>query len=157
VTAAEPAQVAGQLWPTEPEPAAAQAPVWTAPEVVEEQVDYDFDAAWRERKAAERPPTIRVFGTVYRLPNSLPAKLILFAAKAQRDGRGAESKIDPLEAYDLMACLLGRANLDAILSAGLEMDDMPDLLAQCNRIYKARMGNPKAPATTGADPTTSAS
>ena len=133
---------------------------WEPPEVVdvEDEVDYDFDEAWAERKAAEKPPKIRVFGTVYRLPNSLPAKLILFAVNAKRSGRAAESKIEPAEAYDLMASLLGKSNLTAILDAGLQMDDMPDLLQRCQEIYNRRQaaqGNRLAPATTGAVAATS--
>lgn len=137
---------------------------WEPPQVVdvdvEDEVDYDFDEAWAERKAAEKPPKIRVFGKVYRLPNSLPAKLILFAVNAKRSGRAADSKIDPAEAYDLMASLIGKSNLGAIMDDGLEMDDMPDLLQRCQEIYNRRQagpGNRTAPAVTGAEASASSS
>jgi hypothetical protein len=123
---------------------------------VEEDVDFDFDAAWAERKAAQKPPKVRVFGKIYTLPNSLPAKVILFAVKAQKSGRDASSKIEPVEAYDLMASIVGKDNLANILDDGLEMDDMPDLLERCQEIYNRRSGNPQALAvTTGAEVSTS--
>ncbi|GAA0638271.1 hypothetical protein GCM10010174_70160 [Kutzneria viridogrisea] len=134
MTAVEPTSVGGELWPDD----------------VEDVVDYDFDEAWRERKAAQKPPRIRLFGKVYTLPNSLPAKLILFAVKASRSGRPADSQVQIEEAYELLASLLGRTNLAEILDAGLEMADLPDVLERCQELYKRRQGNPGAPATTGA-------
>lgn len=134
--------------------------VWEAPDVVEleEPVDFDFDEAWAERRAAQKPPKIRLFGKVYSLPNSLPAKLILFAVQARRGGRAADSQVTADEAYDLLSALLREDNLISILNDGLEMDDLPDLLERCQNIYKARQsrkdtpgGNGQAPAvTTGA-------
>ncbi|WP_370422733.1 hypothetical protein AB8O64_30825 [Streptomyces sp. QH1-20] len=112
-------------------------------------VDYDFDEAWRERKAARVAPRIRVLGKVYTLPPSLPAKLILFAVSARKQGRAADAQVTAEESFDMLASLLGEANLLDILDRGLEMDDLPDLLGQCQNVYKARQERgPDGPAGT---------
>jgi hypothetical protein len=122
----------------------------------QEVVDYDFDEAWRERKAARVAPRIRVLGKVYELPHSLPAKLILFAVSARKQGRAADEEVNPEEAFDMLSALLGEENLIDILNRGLEMDDLPDLLGNCQQVYQRRQerpgGNGPAPAV-GAAPT----
>jgi len=111
-------------------------------------VDHDFDEAWRERKAARVAPRIRLLGKVYTLPPSLPAKLILFAVNARRAGRPAADQVDAEEAFDMLAALLGEDNLVDLLERGLEVDDLPDLLATCQRLYQERQsGNGAAPTT----------
>jgi hypothetical protein len=148
----------GQTWPTADAASTPDPNAWQAalPAADEEEVDYDFDVAWRERKAAETPPKIRLNGVVYTLPNSLPALLILFGVNARKQGRAADSKVTVDEAFDLLSALLGRDNLLAILRGGLLLDDLPDLLERCQNIYKMRQereatrGNQPAPATTGA-------
>ncbi|GAA0605607.1 hypothetical protein GCM10010174_22960 [Kutzneria viridogrisea] len=121
----------------------------------DEVVDYDFDEAWRERKAARVAPRIRLLGKVYTLPNSLPAKLILFAVSARRAGRVASEEVNAEEAFDMLAALLGESNLRDLLDRGLEIDDLPDLLGTCQRVYQERQsGNGSAPATTGANGST---
>lgn len=118
--------------------------------VDDETVDYDFDEAWRERKAARVAPRIRVLGKVYTLPHSLPAKLILFAVAARKNGRAADDQVSADEAFDMLSALFGEENLVDILNRGLEMDDLPDLLANCQQVYQKRSaGNGLAP-TAGA-------
>ena len=119
-------------------------------------VDYDFAEAWRERKAARVAPRIRVLGKVYTLPPSLPAKLILFAVSARRKERAAEDLVTAEEAFDMLSALLGEANLLDILERGLEIDDLPDLLAQCQQVYQRRSeGNAVVPAGAPAGTTAS--
>ncbi|QIS13586.1 hypothetical protein [Nocardia arthritidis] len=106
------------------------------------EVDYDFDEAWRERKAARVAPRVRILGKVYTLPNSLPAKLILFAVAARKNGRAAADEVDAEEAFDMLSALLGEANLIDIMQRGLEIDDLPDLLDTCQRVYRDRQERP---------------
>lgn len=101
-------------------------------------VDYDFDEAWRERKAARVAPKIRVLGKVYTLPHSLPAKLILFAVSAKKNGRPATDQVSAEEAFDMLSALLGEENLVDLLNRGLEIDDLPDLLGTCQQVYQKR-------------------
>jgi len=121
-------------------------------------VDYDFDEAWRERKAARVAPRIRILGKVYTLPHSLPAKLILFAVSARKQGRPAEDQVNAEEAFDMLSALLGEENLVDILNRGLEMDDLPDLLGNCQQVYQKRQeqsaGNGHAPSAAGATAST---
>ncbi|MFB6722922.1 hypothetical protein ACFCV3_22275 [Kribbella sp. NPDC056345] len=115
----------------------------------DQEVDYDFDEAWRERKAARVAPKIRILGKVYTLPHSLPAKLILFAVSAQKNGRSASDEVTAEEAFDMLSALLGEENLVDILNRGLEIDDLPDVLGTCQQVYKNRQaapGNGVAPA-----------
>jgi len=118
-------------------------------------VDYDFDEAWRERKAARVAPRIRILGKVYTLPHSLPAKLILFAVSAKKNGRSATEEVNAEEAFDMLSALLGEQNLVDILNRGLEIDDLPDVLGTCQQLYQNRQQNPgngqaPAPSVTGA-------
>jgi hypothetical protein len=108
----------------------------------DEPVDYDFDEAWRERKAARVAPRIRVLGKVYTLPASLPAKLILFAVSAKKNGRPAHDQVTAEEAFDMLSALLGEENLLDLLNRGLEMDDLPDLLGTCQQVYQKRAEQP---------------
>jgi hypothetical protein len=109
---------------------------------VDVDVDYDFDEAWRERKASRVAPRIRVLGKVYTLPHSLPAKLILFAVSARRNGRPAGDEVTAEESFDLLSALLGEANLRDLLDRGLEIDDLPDLLTTCQQVYQRRQERP---------------
>lgn len=121
----------------------------------DETVDYDFDEAWRERKAARVAPRIRVLGKVYTLPHSLPAKLILFAVATRKNGRAADDQVSAEEAFDMLSALFGEENLVDILNRGLEMDDLPDLLANCQQVYQKRSAG-NGPAGNGLAPTAGA-
>jgi hypothetical protein len=120
--------------------------------VNDEPVDYDFDEAWRERKAARTAPRIRVLGKVYTLPASLPAKLILFAVTAKKHGRPASDQVTAEEAFDMLSALLGEENLLDLLNRGLEMDDLPDLLGTCQQVYQKRAELSSANSANSGDP-----
>jgi hypothetical protein len=129
------------------------------PAQADDVVDYDFDEAWEHQRAQRAPgPKIRLKGTVYELPQSMPAKLILFATNAKRQGRTAADQVRPEETRELLGSILGMDNIDKILSAGVDMEQLGDVLGRCMALYKRRMdaaGNPLAPTPTGAPPTTS--
>lgn len=121
-------------------------------------VDYDFDAAWAEHTATA--PRVRIFGEVYTLPASVPAKLVLFAAKAKKDG-STDRDVTPDEVLDMLSTLLGPSNLDRIMAAGIGIDQLGDVLQYCMRRYNKLGGMPgEAPApepgATSATPTSSA-
>jgi hypothetical protein len=133
------------------------APPPAAPEPVDEQVDYDFDAAWAERRA--KAPRVRILGKVYRLPSTPPAKIILFLSRNQAH---PTREIRPDELLELLGTLLGgNANMQTLLSDGLEMDQLSDVMQYCMNSYKTAKeeagGQGEAPApTTGQETTPSA-
>lgn len=121
------------------------------PAPVEEQVDHDFDAAWAERRA--KAPRVRVLGRVYRLPRSAPAKIILFMA---RNKDRPDQSLNPDELIEMLGCLLGGVdNVHDMLSNGLEMDELEDVMRYCLSSYKSAnagaeaggQGEAQAPAT----------
>lgn len=116
-------------------------------------VDYDFDAAWRERRA--RAPRVRILGRVYELPRSVPAKLVLFAARAKK--RGDSGNVDPDQLADMLGSLLGRRNLDALLDEGLDLDQLGDVMKFCMSRYggeESGEGEAQAPAQGAMTPST---
>jgi hypothetical protein len=101
----------------------------------DEEVDYDFDEAWAERKVTQ--PTIRLKGNVYHLPAVIPAKFILFVAKATK-GKKATDDVTPQEAIVLFEMILGKDNTKEILESGIGLDELPEVLEQIQRIYMKR-------------------
>ncbi|GGM76890.1 hypothetical protein GCM10012275_54470 [Longimycelium tulufanense] len=108
-----------------------------------EHVDYDFDAAWAARR--RRRPRVRILGRMYALPASPPAKLILFAASAQR--RNPDQTIDPDTVVELLGSVIGSENVTALLNEGLDLDQLADVLRYCMDRMKnwANQGEAAAP------------
>lgn len=133
-------------------PPAAPEPV---DEQVDEQVDYDFDQAWAERRA--KAPRVRILRKVYILPSTPPAKIILFLSRNQAH---PDREIRPDELLELLGTLLGGdANMQALLSDGLEMDQLSDVMQYCMNSYKTAKaqeagGQGEAPAPTTGQGTT---
>ncbi|MEC3977906.1 hypothetical protein [Amycolatopsis sp. H20-H5] len=118
-----------------------------------EDVDHDFDAAWAERR--RKGKRVRIRGNVYELPASVPAKVILFAAKAKRTGADLAKQVDPVEIIDLLSSLLGTENIGQLLADGLDFDEMGDVMGYCMASYRTDVapGEEQAPAV-GPAPTT---
>jgi hypothetical protein len=106
------------------------ADVAGVPEDSDPDVDFDFDAHWRARRA--RPKTIKVLGKRRELPRSVPAKVMLFAMRGERQ---AQRKVRLEEVLDMLGSLLGQENLDEFLAGGLGLDELTDVLAYCMRQY----------------------
>lgn len=116
-----------------------------------EDIDYDFDAAWAERR--RRGKRVRIRGQVYELPASVPAKVILFAAKAKKSGAGLNKAVSPEEIVDLLSSLLGVANMDRLMASGMDFDEMGDVMAYCMKSYRQwGPGEDEAPTVTGPQP-----
>ncbi|HZM83824.1 MAG TPA: hypothetical protein VFC19_49530 [Candidatus Limnocylindrales bacterium] len=111
----------------------------------EPQVDHDFDAAWAARRA--KPIRVRILGSVYELPTTVPAKVILLSSKLSRM-QSANTEVSFEQVVDMLESMLGVDNVKKWLDAGLPMEHFQDVLAYCMERYKERQtpGKPQAPA-----------
>lgn len=143
---------AGEAWAAE-QPAAAPILAHHSESDDEPDVDVDFDEMWGERRVQRgRPPRIRILGRIYELPHAMPAKLILFGTQMAKRNVDPASAVGPEKAQELLGCLLGDANVTAILGSGIDMEQLEDVLTRCMEIYKRRQatqGNRQAAETRG--------
>lgn len=125
---------------------------WPPVDLLDEPVDVDFDEAWAERK--RKAPRIRVLGTVYTLPQSMPAKLILFVAQSKMRGERSDRDVQMTEMVDMFETLLGKDNLAELLAKGIGLDELGDILGRCLEMYRKRSGQGEAPAPAAGAPET---
>lgn len=96
-----------------------------------DDVDFDFDAHWRNVRA--KPKTIKVLGRVYELPASVPAKVMLFA---MRNSHNPGRRVQLTEVMELLGMIVGQKALDQMLEDGIGFEDqLTDVLAYCMRRY----------------------
>jgi hypothetical protein len=112
-----------------------------------DDIVHDFDADWAARDA--KAPKVKICGKVYRLPGEIPAKIILYAAKAKKSGLAATDVVDETQLVDMLNSLLGKDNVAQIMDDGLGVRQMADVMNYCMDTYKDMM--PGA-ATTGEVP-----
>jgi hypothetical protein len=98
----------------------------------EEEVDFDFDAAWADRIVTR--PKIRLKGETYLLPAVIPAKLVLYITKATR-GKKATDEVDPVMFVEMMSLIFGEENKEKILESGVGIDQLPEVIEQVQKIY----------------------
>lgn len=103
----------------------------------------DFDAIHRARQETNNDRPVAIFGGIeYELPSSPPAAVLIAIGRVQAGNlAGVE---------DILVALFGVANLDAILAAGFELDDIGPIFSE---LYGIDPG--ESPASGGSSPTTS--
>lgn len=101
----------------------------------EEEVDFDFDAAWADR--IQTKPRIRLKGVVYELPPVIPAKLILYISKSTK-GKKATDEVDVSAFPEMLALIFGKENATNIMNSGVGVDELPEVMETVQRIYMDR-------------------
>ena len=98
-----------------------------------EEVTYDFDAFWEEQGQEEK--TIRVLGTVYSLPPSPRASVLLKLLRMRKE-KGKEGNIPEAELLEMSEELLGPEQMKKMLSDGLTIAQLEDVMRKIWEFYK---------------------
>lgn len=81
----------------------------------------DFDKFYSEQK--QEPLFFKLFGQQYRLPSSMPAKLMIEILRGQKD-----DDLDPTVVLDISESLFGKEQLDDMTKRGLTIEQMEDII-----------------------------
>jgi len=107
-------------------------PTWVDADDFDGDLDQDFDAAWAEHK----PKHVKIKGRIYRLPPEVPANVMILMARQKRASR--EDGLTFLE--QILKALLSPAGYDQILSDGIGLAGLGDVLDWCMKAYDLGKG-----------------
>ncbi|WP_433067454.1 hypothetical protein [Dactylosporangium sp. CS-033363] len=119
-------------------------------------VTFDFDKHWEAKRKEQKRRRVRIYGKVYDLPKSLPAKVMFLSQR--KEFRDKRRKITAEEGFgtirEMLDLSLRPGAVDQMLEDGIEMDELPDVLAFVMGHFDnlGRQLTGEAPGGGGADP-----
>lgn len=91
----------------------------------------DFDKFYSEHK--EEPLFFKLFGEKYKLPASMPAKLMIEILRGQK-----EDDLEATAILEISESLFGKAQLDDLTKRGLTVEQMEDIIEWAAEEYGSK-------------------